>query len=76
MKLTVEYLKNSKSTGEVMIICDAVGLDSLIEHLQILKQNRGHVHLMTPSWAGAELTENKQLPNSDLINHLCVSLLS
>lgn len=72
MVLSIEY---QTAQQELAIVCDSEGLDSLIAHLQVLKRDGGHIHLMTPSWAGDELTEEKHMPDSDLINHLRVVLL-
>jgi hypothetical protein len=73
MTLTFETTPSEK---EMAIFCDAEGLDSLITQLQILKQHKGHVHLMTPSWSGNELTENKQVPENRLLHHIRITLLS
>ncbi|MDT8071089.1 MAG: Imm32 family immunity protein [Terriglobia bacterium] len=67
--LTVEY-----GNDVVEINCDEPGLDLLIRKLQLLKQHGGHQHLMTPSWAGDELTEEKQGPENILIHHLRIAL--
>lgn len=75
MTLTIEHLLKPGTSGEIAIMCDADGLAALVEQLEILRRNGGHVHLMTPSWAGTELTENKQIEGSVLINHLRVVLL-
>jgi hypothetical protein len=72
MVLSVEYLETDE---ELVVCCDSQGLDLLIAYLQRLKNDGGHTHLMTPSWAGDELTEERQLPNSQLINHMRVVLL-
>ena len=72
MILTVE-LKNhaEKPVAEVAICCDEEGLNFLIEKLERLRGKRDHTHLMTPSWAGNELTEHKQGGlDYQLINHL------
>ncbi len=76
MLLTIEYKNEGKdvSQGEIEIYCDQKGLDNLIEKLQSLKLNGGHEHFMTPSWAGTELTEEKQGENTTLLHHLCVML--
>jgi hypothetical protein len=66
MLLTVEY----DSKGVVEIHCDGEGLDSLIGRLSELKKRGGHDHLKTPTWAGNELTEEKQNASNELINHL------
>lgn len=72
MTLTIE---SPPSKNEIEIFCDPEGLNALIEQLEILKKHKGHVHLMTPSWAGNELTENKQTPESQLIHHVRITLL-
>lgn len=72
MLLTVE-LKNSLNTPnpEVAICLDEDGLDFLIAKLSRLKLKQDHTHLMTPSWAGNELTEVKQGGDEyELIHHL------
>lgn len=72
MMLTVE-LKQQKDNlvEEVAICCDQEGLDFLINELQELSGKKGHSHLMTPSWAGSELTEVKQGGDAyHLVNHL------
>ena len=70
MLLTVEHNRN----GVVEIHLDREGLDLLIDRLMKLRQNGGHDHLMTPSWSGWELTEDKQGTENDLINHLHIRL--
>ncbi len=73
MLLTVE---NDKQ-GKIEIHLDAEGLELLVERLNKLKRHTAsgeHDHLMTPSWADWELTEEKQGPNNELINHLCLIL--
>ena len=74
MVLTVELkYHDSKDSTEVAICCDEEGLDLLIEKLQRLRGKRDHTHLMTPSWAGDELTEQKQGGDDyQLVNHLRV----
>jgi hypothetical protein len=73
MVLTIEYQNEAE---ELDIVCDLSGLELFISHLQKLKRDGGHIHLMTPSWAGDELTEEKQSENGVLINHLRVVLLT
>lgn len=78
MLLTVEHKLGSNGRldqAEVEIYCDKDGLDLLLHELAILKEKGGHVHLMSPSWAGNELTEQKQGEQNALINHLCVMLV-
>ena len=79
MLLTVEVdpSEECNSTNweidEVVICFDEEGLELLEYKLKLLRQGKGpdHEHLMTPSWAGNELTEEKQGDSrSILINHL------
>lgn len=55
MKLTVELQKGEHP--EVALCFDAEGLDLLIRKLEHLRSKGVHLHLMTPAWAGQELTE-------------------
>lgn len=72
MLLTVELkLCGVTAPAEVAICCDEQGLNLLIEKLQRLRGKQEHIHLMTPSWAGSELTEQKQGGDDyQLANHL------
>ena len=72
MLLSVEY---QQPLEELDIICDSAGLDALINHLCQLKQHGGHLHLMTPSWAGTELTEIRFNETALLINHVRIAFL-
>jgi hypothetical protein len=72
MLLTVE-LKDGRDTSkaEAAICFDDEGLEFLIKKLLRLRDKKDHMHLMTPSWAGDELTEKKQGSEEyQLINHL------
>ncbi|WP_376797420.1 Imm32 family immunity protein [Thermogemmatispora sp.] len=75
MILTVEY--NAK--GFVEIYMDEEGRRLLIDSLRRLRaqESKGdHDHLMTPSWAGNELTEEKQGDaDNELIHQLNIILL-
>ncbi len=78
MLLTVEHklgTGGNPNEAEVEIFCDREGLDLLLRKLSVLKERGGHVHLMSPSWAGNELTEEKQGESTVLINHLRVMLI-
>ena len=75
MILTVEILTDKKidteQISEVTICCDEQGLDSLINKLLSLKGKNEHLHMMTPDWAGHELTDKKQGDSQyTLVNHL------
>ncbi len=72
MLLTVEY--NSKQEA-VEIYCDREGIDFLIDGLNLLRQRGGHDHLMTESWGGYELSEEKQGAENELINHLRLTVV-
>ena len=72
MLLTVE-IKDAQKTGEseAAICFDNDGLEFLINKLIRLRGRHDHEHLMTPAWAGNELTEDKQGGEEyQLINHL------
>lgn len=73
MILTVELKKQANGTPEeVTIFCDQKGLDFLVAKFQQLSgKMMDHTHLMTPSWAGTELTEVKQGGDAyEIIHHL------
>ena len=59
------------------IHCDPAGLKEMIDHLTRLASVRSlpnHDHWMAPSWAGDELTEEKQGKDAKLIRHVKVHL--
>lgn len=70
--LTVEIKVGAKAgVSEVAICFDEAGLDTFIKKLIRLRGRVDHEHLMTPSWAGDELTEIGQGGSDyELINHL------
>jgi hypothetical protein len=53
----------------IEIHLDKAGIESLITQLESLKAYDTHIHLMTPSWGGKELSEAAHGSNR-LINHL------
>lgn len=57
MKLSVELLNGDNP--EVALCFDGEGLELLLGKLEHLKSKIDHLHLMTPSWAGRELTEER-----------------
>jgi len=62
--------------SEVEIYLDEEGLDFLLSQLAFLKQKKtDHIHLMTPSWGGDELTEDRQNPSNLLVHHLRITVL-
>lgn len=58
MLLTVE--KQESDQGEIAICFDKEGLEFLISKLTRLRDRPDHLHLMTPAWAGNELSEGLQ----------------
>ena len=61
--------------GEAVLHADAKGLALLIAALERLRKTAeggapDHDHLMTPTWAGAELSERKGVETGALIHHL------
>ena len=69
-KILTFELDNEREVLELHL--NEAGASELIEILETLKRNslQDHEHLMTPSWAGKELTEEKQNLESELINHV------
>lgn len=63
---------------EIEIHCNQEGLSSFLTVLHRLADAQSglpkHDHLMTPSWAGDELTEEKQGEKNILINKVTVRL--
>lgn len=74
--LTVEIRDAEKATdgkAEVEIFLDEAGLRVLLAQLRHLESGSSHVHLMTPAWAGNELTEKAQGEGTVLVHHLRVT---
>ena len=69
----IKDISNNESS-EVEIYLDREGLSLLIQKLKILESKGGHVHLMTPAWAGNELSEKLIGEGNSLVNHLCIML--
>jgi hypothetical protein len=65
---------SKKELSEVEIYLDREGLSLLIKKLKMLESEGGHVHLMTPAWAGNELSEKLIGKGNTLVNHLCIML--
>ncbi len=66
----------SADAQELEIHLDQAGMEDLFLYLQRLRGGEGssprHDHLMTPSWAGNELTEELQGAESTLLNKVTV----
>jgi hypothetical protein len=71
MLLTVELNREGEC---VEIFCDREGFEVLQRALDGLRRKGDHVHLMTPSWAGNELTEDKQIESNELVHHLRITM--
>ena len=73
--ITIEIKDISQpEDSEVEIYLDNTGLSLLLKKLKTLELKGGHVHLMTPSWAGNELSEKPIEKGNTLVNHLCIML--
>lgn len=62
---------------EIEIHCDEQGAQDLILYIQRMlgsTKPQNHEHLSTPTWAGDELTEEKQGENNKLINQVTVHI--
>jgi hypothetical protein len=68
----------SPDGDKIEIHCNQEGLDFLLRTLHQLADSKSplprHNHLMTPSWAGNELTEEKQGESNTLLNKVTVRL--
>lgn len=76
--ITIELRDAAKAEdgmAEVEIFCDPEGLALLSKKLEHLKADAGHVHLMTPAWAGNELGEKPFAHGTILVNHLRITML-
>ena len=62
--------------NEIDIHGDASGLRRLAETLQRVLDSGEHEHLMTPSWGGTELSEEKQSDQSALVHKVTIHLWS
>ena len=59
--------------SEIEIHGDAEGLRALANRIsQLLERKLDHDHLMTPSWGGAELSEERQNRKAELVNMVTI----
>jgi hypothetical protein len=65
--LTVEYLPNEQA---LEVFFDKGGLGILTRAIELRRRHGGHDHLKTASWAGTELSEQRQDEASELVHHL------
>lgn len=69
MTLTVEITRDADP--EVAIAFNAEGLELLIRKLTSLRDRIDHLHLMTPAWAGDDLSEDGRAgPDYSLVHSL------
>jgi hypothetical protein len=69
--LTFEIVDES----EIEIHGDADGLGALADRIaRLLEKKLDHDHLMTPSWGGAELTEEPQNRKAELVHMVTIHL--
>lgn len=57
----------------IHVFADQEGLGTLQQEISHLLAGSSHTHLMTPSWAGNELTENKHLEHTILVHQVNVN---
>jgi hypothetical protein len=77
--LTIELRDAEKANAgmaEVEIFCESEGLTLLSKQIDALMSGSTHVHLMTPTWAGNELSEKTAGKGTTLIHHLRITRLS
>lgn len=67
--------RSSEGRTEVEIYLDAAGVELLARQLESLRKGAGHVHLMTPEWAGTELEASPVGSGTVLAHHLRLVLV-
>jgi hypothetical protein len=67
--------KASQGMAKVEIFLDCQGLQELVTQLGHLKTHGDHIHLLTESWGGGPLTEDKQVSANALVHHLRITYL-
>ncbi|GAC42104.1 Imm32 family immunity protein [Paenibacillus popilliae] len=65
--VTFEYNDRDE---KIEIHANELGLKFLISQLEKLLIEKSDLHLMTPSWGGDELSEEKQCETNKLISHV------
>jgi len=70
--INIEY----DSRGELNIFVDKEGAEKLKKYLTYLIEEKDtHFHLMTPSWGGSDLDEEKIVEDLELINQVRLQLV-
>ena len=62
----------SEDGQELDVHADSAGIAMLMKVLSGLQSATGHEHLMSPSWGGAELSENAQGVHTQLLNKVTI----
>lgn len=71
-KGTLLAFEIAASGDELEIHGSESGISELISILNRVVETKGHEHLMTPSWGGTELSEERQGGKSVLINKVTI----
>jgi Immunity protein 32 len=62
----------SSDLKQLDIHFDKIGIERMIAYLERLCEKDGHDHLMTSSWGGTELSEEKQGDDSILLHRVSI----
>ncbi len=62
----------SLDTKELHIVADEKGIEVLMREISFVAKNKDHNHLMTPEWAGSELTSKQQIEGAEIINKVTI----
>ncbi|MCK6439636.1 MAG: immunity protein 32 [Planctomycetes bacterium] len=60
----------SDDGDELHVFGNQEGLEELLHSINSVLKSRDHDHLMTPEWAGQELTSEPMLGGGTLLNHV------
>lgn len=65
----------SSDNLQLMVFGNKEGLESLINSIEKVIKYNDHDHLMTPSWAGYELSEEPQGENTQIMNKVTITII-
>ncbi len=67
-----DFAKASEGEAEVEIFLDANGIEFLRYQLDLIEGGESHVHLMSPAWAGDELSDKPMNNDSNfaVVHHV------
>lgn len=74
-KGTLLTFEISNDHQQLHIFGNRQGLSSLICKLAVVLKAGDHDHLMTPSWAGQELTETLQASDTKILNKVTIHFI-